>query len=264
MQESCVAVANEVEKVGLTIHSVQIDSLQRLKRWRMDLHGPYGRHGLTVKRNGLYGRNGQDGCMDGTGLIPKHGGFRKLKCFQLAQLCYDLTVRFCGRYLDVRDRTYDQMVQAARSGTRNISEGSEASGTSKKTELKLTNVAWASLGELHDDYQDFLRHRGFKVWDENDSRRQELVDRRCETVEDVSDWIKVLHKRSRNSGGRETYSELAANSALVLIGVTRALLNRLKEAQAKAFVEEGGFTERLYKVRSAARDSGRGDNRRRP
>jgi four helix bundle suffix protein len=213
---------------------------------------------------GLYGRNGHNGLMDGDGLVPKHGGFRKLKCFQLAQLCYDLTVRFCKRYLDVRDRTHDQMVQAARSGARNISEGSEASGTSKKTELKLTNVAWASLGELQDDYRDFLRHRGLKVWDENDSRRMELVNRRCETVEDVSDWVKVLHRRSRSYGARERYSELAANSALVLIGVTRALIDRLKQAQAKAFVEDGGFTERLYNVRLAARQRVRAPDSRHP
>jgi four helix bundle suffix protein len=201
--------------------------------------------------------------VNGEGLIPKHGGFRKLKCFQLAQLCYDLTVRFCDRYLNIRDRTHDQMVQAARSGTRNISEGSEASGTSKKAELKLTNVAWASLGELHDDYVDFLRHRGFKVWDEQDPRRQELVDQRCQTIEEVSEWIRVLHLRSRSSGAREKYSELAANTALVLIGVTRALLGRLKESQARTFVEEGGFTERLYRVRSAQKENNRKRDRQR-
>ena len=78
-------------------------------------------------------------------LIPKHGGYRRLKSFQLAQLCYDITVRFCAKYLQRSSRTYDQMIQAARSGKQNIAEGSEASGTSKKTELKLTSVAWASL-----------------------------------------------------------------------------------------------------------------------
>src|SRR5688572_29150867 len=95
--------------------------------------------------------------MDGMDLIPKHGGFRKLKSFELAQLCYDVTVRFCERYIDKYSRTRDQMIQAARSGKQNIAEGSEASGTSKKTELKLTGVAWASLGELALDYEDFLR-----------------------------------------------------------------------------------------------------------
>ena len=90
-------------------------------------------------------------------LIPKHGGYRNLKGFQVAQVVYDLTVRFCDRYIDKRSRTHDQMVQAARSGVQNIAEGSMASATSKKTELKLTNVARASLEELRLDYEDFLK-----------------------------------------------------------------------------------------------------------
>ena len=92
-------------------------------------------------------------------LIPKHGGYRKLKSFQVAQLVYDVTVRFCDRYIEKRSRTHDQMVQAARSGGQNIAEGSKASGTSKKMELKLTNVARASLEELRLDYEDYLRQR---------------------------------------------------------------------------------------------------------
>ncbi len=93
-------------------------------------------------------------------LIPKHGGYRSLKSFQLAQPVYDVTVRFCDLYIDKRSSTHDQMVQAARSGVQNIAEGSQASGTSQKTELKLTNVARASLEELRLDYEDFLRQRG--------------------------------------------------------------------------------------------------------
>src|SRR3954453_20603255 len=97
-------------------------------------------------------------------LIPLHGGYRKLRSFQVAQLAYDVTVRFCERYVDRGSRTRDQMVQAARSGVQNIAEGSQASGTSKKTELKLTNVARASLEELRLDYEDFLRQRGLPIW----------------------------------------------------------------------------------------------------
>src|SRR4051812_49943332 len=99
----------------------------------------------------------------GEPLIPKHGGYRKLKSFRVAQLVYDVTVRFCERYVDRRSRTQDQMVQAARSGVQNIAEGSQASGTSKKTELKLTNVARASLEELRLDYENFLRQRGLPL-----------------------------------------------------------------------------------------------------
>jgi four helix bundle suffix protein len=195
--------------------------------------------------------------VNGDGLIPKHGGYRTLKSFELAQLCYDVTVRFCAKYVDRRSRTHDQMVQAARSGKQNIAEGSEASGTSKKTELKLTGVAWASLGELKLDYEDFLRDRGLREWGENDPRRYELVERRCANVECVAKWVQQIHVRSRASGERATYAELAANAALVLIGVARALLDRQKKAQARAFVQDGGFTERLYQVRSAARPRSR-------
>jgi four helix bundle suffix protein len=204
-------------------------------------------------RDGLYGQKAHDSGVDSDGLIPKHGGYRKLKSFELAQLCYDVTVRFCAKYVNLHSRTYDQMVQAARSGKQNIAEGSEASGTSKKTELKLTGVAWASLGELKLDYEDFLRDRGLKEWEQSDPRRRELVDRRCTDVECVAKWVEQIHARSKANGEKATYAELAANAALVLIGIARALLDRQKQAQAKAFVEEGGFTERLYEVRSAAR-----------
>src|SRR4051794_33786111 len=104
-------------------------------------------------------------------LIPKQGGYRKLKTFQVAPLVYDLTVRFCEHYIDPKSRTRDQMVQAARSGVQNIAEGSRVSGTSKKMEMKLTNVARASWEELLLDYEDFLRHRGLPLWERNDPRR---------------------------------------------------------------------------------------------
>src|SRR6266446_9489509 len=96
--------------------------------------------------------------------IPPHGGYEKLLSFQKARVVFDGTVRFCQRFLNKRDRTYDQMVQAARSGKQNILEGSQASGTSKETEIKLTNVARASLEELLEDYRDFLRLRGVEEW----------------------------------------------------------------------------------------------------
>src|SRR5258708_25431349 len=111
-------------------------------------------------------------------LIPKHGGYRKLKSFQVAQLVYDVTTGFCDRYIGKRSRTHDQMVQAARSGVQNIAEGSLASGTSKKTELKLTNVARASLEELRLDYEDFLRQRELELWLRQDPRRAALIARR--------------------------------------------------------------------------------------
>jgi hypothetical protein len=123
-------------------------------------------------------------------LIPKHGGYRKLKSFQVAQLIFDITARFCDRYIGKRSRTHDQlpakagkwneqiMVQAARSGVQNIAEGSQASGTSKKTELKPTNAARASLEKLRLDCEDFLRQRGLPLWDHDNPRRQSLIDLR--------------------------------------------------------------------------------------
>lgn len=216
-----------------------------------------------------YGQNRRGG--QGEGLIPKHGGFRKLKSFQVAQLVYDITVRFCDKYIDKRSRTHDQMVQAARSGVQNIAEGSVASGTSKKMELKLTNVAKASLAELRLDYEDFLRQRGLRLWDFEDPRRRALVARRCKTVDEVAAWVKEISKNNgqyglnRPDGQQELsirpipsiesiYSELSANAALVLIGVASTLLDRQVVAQAAAFETEGGFTERLYRTRQARRE----------
>src|SRR5512136_2619998 len=101
------------------------------------------------------------------GLIPPHGGYRNLRSFQCAQLVYDATIVFCDRLVEKRSRTHDQMVQAARSGVQNIAEGSMASATSKKTELKLTGVARASLEEPLLDDEDFLRQRGLRIRDKD-------------------------------------------------------------------------------------------------
>ncbi len=123
-------------------------------------------------------------------LIPKHGGYRKLKSFQLAQLAYDLTVRFCNHYIDRRSRTHDQMVQAARSGVQNIAEGSQVSGTSKKMEMKLTSVARASLEELRLDYEDYLRQRGLPMWERGDPRLAALIAKRCQTEAELGEWAR--------------------------------------------------------------------------
>jgi len=125
-------------------------------------------------------------------LIPAHGGYRKLKSFQLAQLIYDLTVRFCDRYVDRRSRTHDQMVQAARSGVQNIAEGSQASGTSRKTELKLTNVARASLEELRLDYEDFLRQRNMPLWPADHPALKRFKARRCADLDAVRAWVAAI------------------------------------------------------------------------
>ena len=193
-------------------------------------------------------------------LIPKHGGYRNLKSFQLARLIYDLTVRFCELYIDRRSRTCDQMVQAARSGVQNIAEGSQASATSKKTELKLTNVGRASLEELRLDYEDFLRQRNFPLLKPDDPILKRFKARRCGTLEDVQRWIADECKSAVNvSVGDSPCSSissamLAANAVLSLINLDCYLLDRQIDTQAEAFEKEGGFTERLYRVRSQARN----------
>lgn len=210
--------------------------------------------------------------MENDGLIPKHGGYRKLISFQVAQLVYDVTVRFCERYIDRFSRTRDQMVQAARSGVQNIAEGSQASATSKKTELKLTQVARASLEELKLDYEDFLRQRGLRQWSQEEPLRQELIDRRCKTADEVAGWVVEVSRRGGPRGqhpgqrgqvnstastksmlSTRTYPELSVNAALVLLAVACSLLDRQVARLAEDFEQEGGFTERLYRVRKRKR-----------
>jgi four helix bundle suffix protein len=193
-------------------------------------------------------------------IIVRHGGYRKLRTFQLARLCYDLTVRFCERYVARGSRTRDQMVQAARSGVQNIAEGSEASGTSRKTKLKLTSVARASLEELRLDYEDFLRQRSLPQWPADDPRRQSLVGRRCGTADEVADWVREIGSNAQ-ADGRDMlptsgYPEISANAILILVEVTCALLDRQLSSLARMFESEGGITERLYRVRTARRKEG--------
>jgi four helix bundle suffix protein len=204
-------------------------------------------------------------------LIPKHGGYRRLKSFQVAQLAYDVTVRFCERYVDPKSRTRDQMVQAARSGVQNIAEGSQASGTSKKTELKLTNVARASLEELRLDYEDFLRQRGLPLLPPDHPALVRFKARRCTTLEEVRLWVEDEQRRTRTSKDAQladssvsvresprpslTSPALVANAALSLLNLCCYLLDRQLAAQAQAFETEGGFTERLYRIRTQRRRS---------
>ena len=196
----------------------------------------------------------------------------------MAQLVYDATVRFCDRYIDKRSRTHDQMVQAARSGVQNIAEGSLASGTSKKTELKLTNVARASLEELRLDYEDFLRQRGLPLWPPDHLALARFKARRCASMGEILAWEEEELKKCRQTptdkdaqGQAKTpivpvpvrvsrcpsnseSSVLQANAALSLLNLCCWLLDRQLAAQAEAFEKEGGFTERLYRVRSERRN----------
>jgi len=179
------------------------------------------------------------------GFIPAHGGYQNLLSYQRAEIVYDATVRFCRRFLDRRDRTVDQMVQAARSGKQNIVEGSMASGTSKETELKLNNVARASLEELLTDYRDILRLNGIKEWDKNGPevrRLRELI----RTPGANYDTFK--------SGLEHRDLAVAANTIIGLIKVTNYLLDQQIRQLEQAFLAEGGLRERMTRARLAERE----------
>ena len=178
-------------------------------------------------------------------LIPPHGGYRGLAAFQMAEIVHDVTVAFCRRCLDPKSRTNDQMVQAARSGRQNIAEGSVASGTSKKIELKLVGIARASLEELLLDYEDFLRQRGLEKWP-RDHEKATFIRKLC-----YSDKRSYLTYQTYIEDKSE---ETAANTAICLVHQTNYLLDQLLRQLEKDFVEQGGFTERLHRVRTRHRD----------
>jgi four helix bundle suffix protein len=179
-----------------------------------------------------------------SGFIPAHGGYEDLLSFKKARIVYDATVRFCERFLDKRDRTVDQMVQAARSGKQNILEGCMASGTSKETEIKLVNVARASLEELLEDYRDFLRTRGHALW-EKGSREAWFV-RKLGARSDASYETYRTYLDTRPPG-------IVANILICLIHQTNYLLDQQLRALEKAFLDEGGLRERMTRARLETR-----------
>ena len=174
------------------------------------------------------------------GFIPAHGGYKDLISYQKAEIVYDATVYFCDHFIDKRSRTHDQMVQAARSGKQNIIEGTMASATSKETEIKLINVARASLEELLADYRDFLRVRKMPLWDKSHPQAQA---------------VRMLARGSNVSYGTyETYvehspPEIAANTIICLIHQTSYLLDQQLRSLEAAFVKEGGLRERMTRAR---------------
>ena len=179
-------------------------------------------------------------------LISAHGGYRNLKSFQMSEIVYDGTVKFCDRFIDRKSRTTDQMVQAARSGRQNIAEGSQASGTSKKFEIKLVAVARASLEELLLDYEDFLRQRELNLWEKNHPEAQ--------AVRKLA-WAENRSYRTYKSYIEASSPEVAANTLICLIHQTNYLLDQQLRKLERDFLKNGGFTEKLYHKRRAARDN---------
>ncbi len=178
------------------------------------------------------------------GLIPPHGGYANLKSYQMSEIVYDATMVFCDRFIDRRSRTHDQMVQAARSGKQNIAEGSMASGTSRKTELKLVGVARASLEELLLDCKDYLRQHGLVLWGKE--HETALAVRKLGSSKDRS-------YKSYRTYIEEATAETAANTLICLIHQTNYLLDQQLRQLEERFLAEGGFTERLYQKRRESR-----------
>jgi restriction system protein len=204
------------------------------------------------RQSGVSDRSEGSKTLDHVSLRP-HGGYRKLRSFQVAEVIYDGTVTFCGRFLDPRrTRLVDQMVQAARSGRQNIAEGSRASGTSSQTELRLVGVARASLDELLLDYEDYLRQHRLSLWSKDHPKAREV--RAIGARSDQTD-------RSDQSDHRKRYSPwlehsdpaVVANTLICLIHQANYLLDRQIAALEKQFIHEGGYSERLAAARLEAR-----------
>jgi four helix bundle suffix protein len=173
-------------------------------------------------------------------LLPPRGDYQTLLSFQKAEIVYDLTFRFAHKFLSKGDRTVDQMIQSARSGKKNILEGSKAALTSKETEIKLTNVARASLEELLDDYKDYLRARDLKIWDKNSKEAQyvrRLGRKMPLTYQDYREFVETRPP------------EVVANIALCLIHQTNYLIDQQLRRLEEDFLKQGGLRERMTRVR---------------
>lgn len=196
--------------------------------------------------NGRYGKDGSGGDdPKAPRLIPPRGDYQTLLSFQKAEDIYDLTFQFAHKFLGKGDRTVDQMIQAARSGKKNLLEGSKAGRASKETELKLTNVARASLEELLDDYRDYLRVRGHREWAKNS--RQALYVRRL--------GRELPQSYDLYRGFVETRPpETIANIALCLMHQANYLIDRQLCRLEQDFLEQGGLRERMTRLRLARRN----------
>ena len=205
------------------------------------------------------GSGGSDGSQRSTRprRLRPSGGYRELRSFQVTTVIYDATVSFCDRFVDNRSRTRDQMVQAARSGRQNIAEGSRAAATSSQTELRLVNVARASLDELLLDYEDFLRQRGFKQWGKDDREAREV--RAVAASRDRTDRTDLTdHWRLYARWLEADDPEVVANAVICLIHQANYLLDQQIAGLEREFIHEGGYTEQLAAARLAERGRQRG------
>jgi len=173
-------------------------------------------------------------------LLPPRGDYRTLLSFQKAEVVYDITYRFCDKFLSRGDRTRDQMIQAARSGKQNILEGSKAGLTSKETELKLTNVARSSLEELLRDFHDYLRVRDLPLWDKDSKEAQYVRRLGCKPKQSFELYREFVETRP---------PAVIANIAICLIHQTNYLVDQQLRRLEKDFLESGGLRERMTHAR---------------
>ena len=178
------------------------------------------------------------------GFIPPHGNYKELLSYKKSLIVYDATILFCQRFMNSRDRTVDQMVQAARSGKQNIIEGSMASGTSKETEIKLTNVARASLEELLEDYKDFIRSHKGEIWDKNSTQALYVRKLAYKPNESFETYREFLESRDEI---------VCANIILCHINQCNYLLDQQIRRLEQDFINEGGLRERMTKARKDKR-----------
>ena len=181
------------------------------------------------------------------GFIPPHGHYQELLSYKKSAIVYSATVKFCERFISIKDRTYDQMIQAARSGKQNIIEGSKASGTSKETEIRLTNVARASLEELLEDYKDYIKNRKEVIWDK-DSREALYIRKLAYSKDESYENTYEQFIETRNG-------VVCANIILCLIHQCNYLLDQQIRRLEEDFVKNGGLRERMYQARKNYRDN---------
>jgi four helix bundle suffix protein len=181
--------------------------------------------------------------------LRPHGGYRRLRSFQVTEIIYDATVAFCDRFIDKRSRTRDQMVQAARSGRQNIAEGSRASAASSQTELRLVNVARASLDELLLDYEDFLRQRGLPMWGKDDPQAKAVRQVGRDNPTDQSDPADRADAKTYSQWLQHRDPAIVANTLICLIHQANYLLDRQIAGLEQQFISEGGYSERLHAAR---------------
>ena len=181
------------------------------------------------------------------GFIPPHGHYQELLSYKKSAIVYSATVKFCERFISIKDRTYDQMIQAARSGKQNIIEGSKASGTSKETEIRLTNVARASLEELLEDYKDYIKNRKEVIWDK-DSREALYIRKLAYSKDESYENTYEQFIETRNG-------VVCANIILCLIHQCNYLLDQQIRRLEEDFIKNGGLRKRMYQARKNYRDN---------